>query len=81
MTELDKLLFEINEAARIRSQTSSLVYLRERGVVVDLDTCTDAQLLAAARDQLTKDRAELGCILDRIGAIERQGMEGADDDK
>ena len=59
MTELDKSIFQFTETARDQDGVQCLVYLQDRGVVVNLETCTDLGLVSAAVEQLTRERDEI----------------------
>lgn len=67
MNNLDKLLSRLAETARDENGVRQLVYLQERGVVVNLETCTEPELLSAAIDQLAHERA---CLSYRIAQLE-----------
>ena len=72
MTELDKAIFQFTETARYQDGVQCLVYLQDRGVVVNLETCTDLSLVSAAVEQLTRERDEIG---EKIDKLKRMGEE------
>lgn len=51
--------------ARDQNGVRTVVYLRDREKVVSLDTCTDADLLAAAVDHLTRERDDISRTLEK----------------
>ena len=63
------LCLETRDQAGVRS----LVYLQDQEKVLDLDTCTDPDLLAAAVAHLTREREEL----DRTLAKAKKSLAGA----
>ena len=72
MTELDKSIFQFTEKARDQDGVQCLVYLQDRGVVVNLEICTDLSLVSAAVEQLTRERDE---ISKKIDGLKRMGEE------
>ena len=72
MTELDKSIFQFTQTARDQDGVQCLVYLQDRGVVVNLETCTDLGLVSAAVEQLTRERDEIG---EKIDKLKRMGEE------
>ena len=72
MTDLDKSIFQFTQTARDQDGVQCLVYLRDRGIVVNLETCTDLGLVSAAVEQLTRERDEISAEIDKL---ERMGEE------
>ena len=72
MTELDKSIFQFTQTARDQDGVQCLVYLQDRGVVVNLETCTDLSLVSAAVEQLTRERDEID---EKIDKLKRMGEE------
>ena len=72
MTELDKSIFQFTQTARDQDGVQCLVYLQDRGVVVNLETCTDLSLVSTAVEQLTRELDEIG---EKIDKLKRMGEE------
>ena len=72
MTELDKSIFQFTQTARDQDGVQCLVYLQDRGVVANMETCTDLSLVSAAVEQLTRERDEIG---EKIDKLKRMGEE------
>lgn len=58
-------LFDLCLETRGQDGVRPLVYLRDRKRLVSLDTCTDADLLAAAVACLTREREEISRTLEK----------------
>lgn len=72
MTELDNLIYQLIEATRDSSGAQCLVYLRDRGVVVNLETCTDLSLVTAAVEQLTRERDDINHEIAKLERLEQE---------
>ena len=72
MTELDKSIFQFTETARDQDGVQCPVYLQDRGVVVNLETCTDLGLVSAAVEQLTRELDEIGEKIDKLERMEEE---------
>ena len=65
---LDNQIAAFIEATRDKDGAYTFVYLPDRGVLVNLDTCTDLPLLNAALDRLS---AELEETFRQLAKVER----------
>ena len=72
MTELDKSIFQFTETARDQDSAQCLVYLQDRGGVVNLETCTDLGLVSAAVEQLTRELDEIGEKIAKLECMEEE---------
>ncbi len=71
MAKLDELIFQLTESARDSSGAQCLVYLRDRGVVVNLETCTNLSLVTAAVEQLTGERDDINREIAKLERMEK----------
>lgn len=67
---MDDLIREFIEATRDEDGAQTFVYLPDRGVMVNLDTCTSIPLINAALAQLTAEKDEVSRQLAKVRLVE-----------
>ena len=72
MNELDELLLRMADDFRRDYEDLPLVYVRNQGAVVNLESCTDLSLIMAAIKQLAIERDGL---TGKIAQLERRSEE------
>lgn len=68
---IDALVYELIEDTRDDDGAQRWVYLKERGLIVNIETCTDLNLICAADEQLHRELDEVNCQLKKLECIKR----------
>ena len=68
---IDALVCGLIEDTRDDDGAVRFVYLKERGLIVDIETCTDLDLMNAATEQLQHELDEVNRQLQKLECLKR----------